>query len=96
MATAPINPEYASNLLRWNASVAYAHFGLSVAREMFGKSYFSLGIQEKAAVDNAAFGMVAGNYQYLTSQNLTTPAVPSPVGFQMSSPTPPTQQDSKA
>jgi hypothetical protein len=94
MANAP-NAEYATNLMRYAASVAYAQFGLSVAREMFGKSYFSLGAQEKTAVDNASFGMVAANFQFLTAQNLTTPAVQSPVGFQSPPPTPPTPQNSK-
>ncbi len=95
MANAPDNAEYTVRLIRWTASVAYAQFGLGVAREMFGKSYFSLGSHEKTAVDNAAFGMVAGNFQFLTAQNLTTPAATTPVGFQMTPPMPPNQPNSQ-
>jgi hypothetical protein len=54
------------------AIAAQLHFlnGMTAAREMFGKSYFSLGLSEKFAVDQAVLGMVAANYQSLTAESL--------------------------
>jgi deoxyxylulose-5-phosphate synthase len=48
--------KFSDNLLR--AIAAELHFlnGMTAAREMFGKSYFSLGLSEKIAVDQAAVG----------------------------------------
>jgi hypothetical protein len=62
--------KFSDNLLR--AIAAELHFlsGMTAAREMFGKSYFSLGIGEKGAVDQAVFGMVAANFQTLTAESL--------------------------
>lgn len=91
---ANVQDDFDTNLLRYIAATAYAQLGLSAAREMFGKSYFSLGGAEKTAVDNATFAMIAGNFQTLTAKNLTMPP-PAPVGFQPQPPIPPTQQNPK-
>lgn len=73
--------EFSTNLLR--AAVANLHVltGMMAAREMFGKSYFSLGVSEKVTVDQAVLGMVASNYQALTVENLAAPQAQQPVGF---------------
>jgi hypothetical protein len=42
-----------TNLLRWISAELYFLLGMQAAREMFGKSYFSLGAGERIAVDNA-------------------------------------------
>lgn len=52
-----------TNLLRWISAELYFSLGMQAAREMFGKSYFSLGVDEKIALNNAVGGSVRGNYQ---------------------------------
>jgi hypothetical protein len=52
--------KFNDNLLRMIAAELHALTGLTAAREMYGKSYFSLGFGEKAAVDQAVIGMVGG------------------------------------
>jgi hypothetical protein len=44
---------FEQNLLRMIAGTLHTLTCITAAREMFGKSYFSLGIAEKVAVDNA-------------------------------------------
>ena len=48
--------EFSTNLQR--AAVAHLHLlcGMTAAREMFGKSYFSLAVAEKTAVDQTVLG----------------------------------------
>lgn len=60
------------NLLRLIASELYFLSGLQAAREMFGKSYFSLGAAEKSAVDNAVAGMTNGNMNLLSPEYLNS------------------------
>jgi hypothetical protein len=45
------------NLLRAIAAELHLLNGMTAAREMFGRSYFSLGIGEKTAVDQATIGI---------------------------------------
>jgi hypothetical protein len=73
--------KFSDNLMR--AVAAELHFlnGMTAAREMFGKSYFSLGVSEKIAVDQAVLGMVAANYQSLTAESLAAQASPQQAGF---------------
>ena len=75
--------KFSDNLMR--AMVAQLHLlnGMTAAREMYGKSYFSLGIGEKAAVDQTVVGMVAGNYQSLTPESLASQTAQQPVGFRV-------------
>jgi hypothetical protein len=81
---------FTDNLLR--AVVAQLHLlnGMTAAREMFGKGYFSLGLAEKIAVDQAVLGLVAANYQSLTAETLAAQKAPQAMGFgvQTSSPKP--------
>ena len=78
------------NLMR--ALVAEAHvLNLqSASREMFGRSYFSLGIGDKMAVDQVVLAVVAANYAGVTPEWLAGPQ-PSqqPAGFGIPAPTPP-------
>jgi hypothetical protein len=73
--------KFSDNLLR--AIAAELHFlnGMTAAREMFAKSYFSLGLSEKIAVDQAVLGMVAANYQTLTAESLAAQQSQQPMGF---------------
>jgi hypothetical protein len=72
---------FTDNLLR--AVVAQLHLlnGMTASREMFGKGYFSLGLSEKIAVDQAVLGMVAANYQSLTAESLAAQKAPQSMGF---------------
>jgi hypothetical protein len=73
--------EFTNNLLRAVAAELRFLNGMTAAREMFGKSYFSLGIGEKTVVDQAVLGMVAANYQSLTAESLAAQTAPQPMGF---------------
>lgn len=79
------------NLLKVIAASSYASLNLSVAREMFGKSYFALGQLEKTAAEQAAWGMLSGNFAQLTPELFATQLRPQ-VGFQA----PPNPQPPKA
>jgi hypothetical protein len=70
-----------TNLMRFIAASFYLSLSLQASREMFGKSYFSLGVGERAIVDQALQTTVAANYQAVTPEYLkgTTPAT---AGFQ--------------
>jgi hypothetical protein len=73
--------EFSQNLLR--VLVAEMHFSncVAVAREMFGRSYFSLGASEKAAVDQVVLAGVGGNYSAITREWLAGQQTQQPVGF---------------
>src|SRR6185437_805643 len=62
--------EFQLNLMRLFCAELYFLLGMNAAREMYGKSYFALGLGEKAAVDQAVFGTVANTYQSLTPEFL--------------------------
>jgi hypothetical protein len=72
---------FSDNLMR--AVAAELHFlnGMTAAREMFGKSYFSLGAGEKAAVDQIVVAHVASNYQAVTPSALALQTTQQPMGF---------------
>jgi hypothetical protein len=73
--------KFSDNLLR--AIAAELHFlnGMTAAREMFGKSYFALGLGEKGVVDQVVLAAVGGNYSAVTPQWLAGQAAQQPMGF---------------
>jgi len=73
--------DFEANLLRTIAASIYFLVGMTAAREMFGKSYFALGQEEKALVDQAALTHVGTNYQALTPEFLKAQATQQKVGF---------------
>ncbi len=75
------NETFSDNLLR--AVVAQLHLlnGMTFAREMFSKSYFALGVVEKATVDQSMVNMIAANFQSLTPETLATQKPAEAVGF---------------
>jgi hypothetical protein len=76
---------FQDNLLRMIGAVLYQLLSLQTAREMFAKSYASLGVAEKANVDQAVFQAVASNYQAITPESLRSQAQQKPqTGFQPS------------
>jgi hypothetical protein len=76
---------FETNLLRTISAQLYFLNGMTAAREMFGKSYFPLGISEKIAVDQAVVAAVAANYQALTPETLKVQITPQKAGFQPTS-----------
>jgi hypothetical protein len=85
---------FAVNLMR--AIVAELHvLNLqNASREMLGRSYFSLGIGDKMAVDQVVLALVGGNYTGVTPEWLAGPQ-PSqqPAGFGIPTPTPKPPQE---
>lgn len=69
------------NLLKMIAANSHFQTVLLASREMFGRSYFSLGPAEKAAVDQAVIGHVGSNYGAITPEFLAGPGMSQPVGF---------------
>jgi hypothetical protein len=72
---------FSDNLLRAVAAELHLLNRMTVAREMFSKSYFSLGMVEKTTVDQAVTSMVGGNYQSITPEALASHRAHEPVGF---------------
>jgi hypothetical protein len=72
---------FSDNLLRMVAAELHFLSGLTAAREMFGRGYFSLGAAEKAVVDQTVFANVQGNYQTITPQFLASQVTREPMGF---------------
>jgi hypothetical protein len=70
--------QFGEDLQRVIVSQLFFLNAMTAAREMYGKSYFSLGIGEKAAVDQAVFANVQSNFQSVTPQLIQnlTPAQP--------------------
>ena len=75
--------DFLTNIARMIAAELYGMLNLQTAREMFGRSYFSLGVAEKAVVDQTCFSGLAANYQALTPENLKKQTVPGQAGFQV-------------
>ena len=69
------------NLLKLIAANSYFQTALIASREMFDRSYFSLGRAEKAAVDQAVIGHVGSNFGAITPEFLAGPGLSQPVGF---------------
>jgi hypothetical protein len=77
---------FETNVLRTIAAELYFLVGMTAAREMYGKSYFALGVIEKAAVDQAVLGGVASNYQAITPELLKAQTTKTTPGFQAPAP----------
>jgi hypothetical protein len=79
--------KFDTNLMRFVAAELYFLVGMQAAKDMFDKSYCSLGLQEKAAVDQWVLSTVGGNFQTLTTEFLRDSVRQQPQG--QSSPTKP-------
>lgn len=73
---------YEINLLRMIFAELYILLSMTGSREMYGKSYFSLGLSEKPAVDQAVWGLVSASYQAMTPELLKAQTAQQQVGFQ--------------
>jgi len=89
------NKDFEINLLRMIAAESYFSLGMTAAHEMYGKSYFSLGVLEKQAVDQAVLAGVGANYQAMTPENLKDAIMETKMGFQSSPKEPPPTEDKK-
>lgn len=78
--------DFLTNVARVTAAIQYFSLTLQAAREMYGKSYFALGVQEKLSLDQAVFANVGANYQSVTPENLQRQTSQQPAGFQVQSP----------
>lgn len=76
-----MDKDFDSKVLKFIASELYFLTALSASREMYGKSYFSLGIAEKQAVDSAVWNQTYGNFQQITPQLLGEQPEAPKVGF---------------
>jgi hypothetical protein len=75
--------DFSVNLLRTIAAEMFYLCGLQTAREMFGKGYFSLGVAEKASVDQATLSMIATTFQQLTPEWFRDQKPQGTAGFQV-------------
>jgi hypothetical protein len=83
--------DFAVNLMKMIAAEVHFLNAQTASREMFARSYFSLGAAEKIAVDQAVFGHVAANYNAINPEFLAGQAERQPMGFgipKASEPTP--------
>ncbi len=78
--------DFLTNVARMIAAELFFLASMQAAREMYGKSYFAVGVVEKAAVDQAVLAMIAGNYQAVTAENLQKQTAPQAAGFQVQTP----------
>jgi hypothetical protein len=75
--------DFLTNVARLIAGTLYFSVSMQASREMYGKSYFELGIQEKAALDQLVFVQVSANYAGVTPENLAMKPTPQAAGFQV-------------
>lgn len=73
--------QFNQNLLRLICAENFFLASMHASREMYGKSYFSLGVAEKQTVDQMVLSSIAGNFQLLTPQWFGAPTQ-GPTGFQ--------------
>jgi hypothetical protein len=76
-----MDKDFDSKVLKFIASELYFLTALTASREMYGKSYFSLGVAEKQAVDSAVWSQTFGNFQQITPQLLGEQPEAPKVGF---------------
>jgi len=73
--------KFSDNLLRVIAAEMHVLNCSQAARDLFGKSYYSLGQTERSIVDKTILELIGGNFQTLTADYLATPKIQEPVGF---------------
>jgi hypothetical protein len=73
--------EFEINLLKLACASQYFVASMMASREMFGKSYFSLGAEEKQTLDQTVFRSIFGNHNSITPATFAGQKA-SPTGFQ--------------
>ena len=91
--------DFTNNLIRLLASEMHFQSVLLASREMFGKSYYALGVHEKAVLEQSVVAQIGGNYTAITPAFLAGQQAPQSMGFPvqdamptMGSPTKPNPQ----
>lgn len=73
--------EYELNLARLACASQYFVASMIAAREMYGKSYFSLGAEEKQSLDQTVYRSIFGNLASITPATFQAPTQ-AQTGFQ--------------
>ena len=60
--------QFGEDLQRIIVAQIFFLLAMNASREMYGKAYFSLGLGEKTAVDQAVWANIQANYQNVTPQ----------------------------
>jgi hypothetical protein len=74
--------EFETNLLKLIAGELYFISCMDASREMLGKNYFSLGVAEKASIDQVVLGAIGSNFQSITPELLKGQQAGPVAGFQ--------------
>ena len=74
---------FGTNLLRSIVAELYFPALMRASRELYAKSYFSLGMIEKTALDQMVLGNISAIYQLVTPEWLKTNTAKQPMGFQV-------------
>jgi hypothetical protein len=77
----PKQDEYEINLARLACASQYFVASMIAAREMYGKSYFSLGVEEKQTLDQTVYRSIFGNLASITPASFPVP-IQGQTGFQ--------------
>ncbi len=72
---------FQTSLLRLLAAEVWLMVSMNASRDMFGKSYFGLGVAEKAALDHWVAGTIAANFYAINPELLRLSQTPVS-GFQ--------------
>jgi hypothetical protein len=72
---------FGENLMRMVAAELHFLNAMTASREMYGRGYFSLGVSERAVIDQIVLMTIAGNFQALTPTFLADQQVQQPMGF---------------
>jgi hypothetical protein len=78
--------KFETNLLKMLAAELYFLAAMTASREMYGKSYFSLGVAEKTTLDGVVWQNVSANLQGITPDLIKNQTDQKPVGFHVQTP----------
>jgi hypothetical protein len=79
--------DFTTNMMRMICGTLYFSASMQASREMYGRSYFSLGVGERAALDQVVLASVASNFLNVTAEKLASQSNTKPAGFHIE-PTP--------
>lgn len=74
-------PAFETNLMRLIAAQNFLWLALQLSRDLFGKPYCTLSVQEKQIVDQQMHSAVSGNYTAMTAELLERPQPAPNTGF---------------
>jgi hypothetical protein len=75
--------EFETNLLKMIAAEMHFLVTMTAAREMYGKSYFALGVAEKGSLEQMAILTVGAMFQGITPEFLKGQTTQPVAGFQV-------------